>query len=121
MEKHSNFFVAGHQGLVGSAIVRRLGQLGYNNLILRTRQQTDLTTREAVDQLFSETRPEFVILAAAKVGGILANSQYPADFIRDNLAIQLNVIEAARRFEAKKLLFLGSSCIYPRMAPQPIR
>jgi GDP-L-fucose synthase len=121
MEKGSRIFVAGHNGLVGSAIVRRLRQLGYENLILRSRQQTDLTSPEAVSALFSNYKPEFVILAAAKVGGILANSQFPAEFIQSNLAIQLNVIEASHRFRVKKLEFLGSSCIYPKLAPQPLK
>lgn len=121
MDADSRFFVAGHRGLVGSAIVRRLKQLGFHNLILRTRHETDLTSAEQVDRLFARTKPEFVILAAAKVGGILANSQYPADFIRNNLSVQLNVIDASLRFEVKKLVFLGSSCIYPKLAPQPLR
>ncbi len=121
MHLDSRIFVAGHRGLAGSAIVRHLKQLGYRQLILRTRGATDLTSAESVNQLFAQTNPEFVILAAAKVGGILANSQYPADFIRDNLAIQLNVIDAAFRFKVKKLEFLGSSCIYPRLAAQPIK
>jgi GDP-L-fucose synthase len=121
MNTTSRIYIAGHRGLVGSAIVRHLQSLGYHNLILRTHHQTDLTSAEAVNQLFAETQPEYVILAAAKVGGILANSQYPADFIRDNLAIQLNIIEAAYRSGVKKLEFLGSSCIYPKFAPQPIK
>jgi len=121
MEKDSRIFVAGHRGLVGSAIVRRLSQLGYHNLIVRTHAETDLTSAESVNRFFDEFKPEFVILAAAKVGGILANSQYPADFIRDNLAIQLNVIDAALRFGVEKLEFLGSSCIYPKLAPQPLK
>ncbi len=121
MEKQSRIFIAGSYGLVGSAIVRRLREAGYGNLILRSRQETDLTSREAVDQLFEAERPEYIFFAAAKVGGILANSSYPADFIRDNLSIQLNVIDAAWRFGAKKLEFLGSSCIYPKYAPQPMK
>ena len=121
LPRHSRIFVAGHRGLVGSAIVRELHGQGFTNLILQSRTETDLTSRCAVDRLFQSTRPEFVILAAAKVGGILANSQAPADFIHDNLAIQLNVIDAAFRFGVKKLEFLGSSCIYPKLAPQPIK
>jgi GDP-L-fucose synthase len=121
MDKNSRIFVAGHKGLVGSAIVRRLNHLGYQNLILRSRRETDLTSAEQVNQLFEESKPEYVILAAAKVGGILANSQFPADFIRDNLAIQLNVVQAAHRAKVKKLEFLGSSCIYPKLAPQPLK
>jgi GDP-L-fucose synthase len=121
MRPSSKIFVAGHRGLVGSAIVRRLQQLGYTNLLLRTRAETDLTSAAAVNAFFEEQRPEYVFLAAAKVGGILANSTYPADFLRDNLVIQLNVIEAARRYGAAKLEFLGSSCIYPKYAPQPMK
>ena len=121
MDRKSRIFVAGHRGLVGSAIVRFLRREGFENLILRSRQETDLTSREAVETFFAEQQPEYVFLAAAKVGGILANSTYPADFIRDNLAIQLNVINAAWRYGVKKLEFLGSSCIYPKFAPQPIK
>jgi len=121
MDRKSRIFVAGHRGLVGSAIVRHLRSGGFENLILRSRSETDLTSREAVESLFAQQQPEYVFLAAAKVGGILANSTYPADFIRDNLAIQLNVIDAAWRYGVKKLEFLGSSCIYPKSAPQPIK
>lgn len=121
MEPDSRIFVAGHRGLAGSAIVRRLRALGYRNLILRPRAELDLISKEAVDSFFALERPEYVFLAAAKVGGILANSTYPADFLRDNLAVQLNVIDAAWRFGVKKLEFLGSSCIYPKLAPQPMR
>jgi GDP-L-fucose synthase len=121
MEKSSRIFVAGHRGLVGSAICRTLQHQGYSNLLLRTRQQLDLFDRSAVDAFFAQERPEFVFVAAAKVGGILANSTYPADFIRDNLEIQNNVIDASYRNGVERLLFLGSSCIYPRLAPQPIK
>lgn len=121
MELASRIFVAGHRGLVGGAIVRRLRAAGYSQLIERTRRELDLRDQAAVDRFFAAEKPEYVFLAAAKVGGILANNNYPADFLYDNLAIQTNVIEAARRHGARKLLFLGSSCIYPKMAPQPIR
>ena len=113
-------FVAGHRGLVGSAIVRRLERAGHTNLLLRTRQELDLTRQDAVDAFFAEQRPAYVFLAAARVGGIHANDTYPADFIRDNLQIQTNIIDAAWRHGAAKLLFLGSSCIYPKHAPQPM-
>ena len=121
MNKESKIFVAGHRGLVGSAILRKLRSLGYRNLITRTRDELDLRDQAAVDRFFEEERPEYVFLSAAKVGGILANSTYPADFIRDNLQIQTNVIDAAYRSGSKKLLFLGSSCIYPKHAPQPMK
>lgn len=114
-------FVAGHRGLVGSAIVRRLKEEGRADLLLRTRQELDLTDPAAVDAFFREERPARVYLAAAKVGGIQANKDRPGDFIRENLAIQLNVLDAARRHGVEKLLFLGSSCIYPKHAPQPLR
>jgi GDP-L-fucose synthase len=114
-------FVAGHRGLVGSAIVRRLNALGYENLVLRTRSELDLRHIGAVRAFFEAERPTHVFLAAAKVGGILANSTYPADFINDNLLVQLAVIEAARASNVEKMLFLGSSCVYPKFAEQPIR
>ncbi len=114
-------FVAGHRGLVGSALVRRLERAGHDKLLLRTRDELDLEDAAAVDAFFAAERPERVYLAAARVGGILANSTYPADFLRSNLAIQYNVIDAARRYRVEKLLFLGSSCVYPKHAPQPIR
>jgi GDP-L-fucose synthase len=114
-------FVAGHRGLVGSAIVRHLTAEGYTSLLRRTHSELELRDRAAVDRFFSEEKPEYVFLAAAKVGGILANSSYPADFLYDNLAIQTNVIDAAFRSGTRKLAFLGSSCIYPKLAPQPIR
>ncbi|EPS71966.1 hypothetical protein M569_02791, partial [Genlisea aurea] len=120
MDKAAKIFVAGHRGLVGSAIVRRLNSLGYTNLLLRSRSEVDLTSQSAVDAFFSVERPQFVIIAAAKVGGIHANSTYPADFITINLQIQTNLISAAFRHGTLKLLFLGSSCIYPKFAPQPI-
>ncbi len=121
MDKESKIFVAGHRGLVGSAILRKLQAEGYTNLVTRTRAELDLRDQAAVNRFFEEERPEYVFLAAAKVGGILANSTYPADFIRDNLQIQTNVIDAAYRTGVKKLLFLGSSCIYPKYAPQPMK
>jgi GDP-L-fucose synthase len=120
IQKNAKIFVAGHRGLAGSAIVRKLRSLGYENLVLRTRQEVDLEVSNAVSAFFDEQRPEFVFLAAAKVGGILANRDFPADFIAQNLRIQSNVIECAYRTKVKRLLFLGSSCIYPRLARQPI-
>ena len=121
MEKNSRIYIAGHRGLVGSAIHRALEREGYNNLILRTHAELELRDASAVKAFFRETRPEYVYLAAAKVGGILANNNYPADFIRDNLEIQTNIIEASREAGVERLLFLGSSCIYPKLCPQPIR
>jgi GDP-L-fucose synthase len=118
--QEAKIFVAGHRGLAGSAIVRKLRSLGYQNLVLRTRLELDLQDANAVSTFFDEQRPEFVFLAAAKVGGILANLNFPADFIAQNLRIQSNVIESAWRTKVKRLLFLGSSCIYPKLAPQPI-
>jgi len=121
MNEGDRIYVAGHQGLVGSAIVRRLRALGFSNLLLRTRAELDLCNQAAVEAFFAAERPAYVFLAAAKVGGILANSTYPADFLRDNLLIECNVIESAQRHGVTKLCFLGSSCIYPRLAPQPMR
>ncbi|HEX8272065.1 MAG TPA: GDP-L-fucose synthase [Longimicrobiaceae bacterium] len=121
MNKHDRVYVAGHRGLVGSALVRRLESEGFGDLVLRTRAELDLTDRDATFRFFERERPRYVFHAAAKVGGIMANSTYPADFIRENLAVAINVVEAAHRFEVDKLLFLGSSCIYPKFAPQPIR
>jgi GDP-L-fucose synthase len=121
MSRSSKIYVAGHRGLAGSAIVRKLQASGYQNLLLRTHSELDLTDRTAVEGFFAEHRPDFVFLAAAKVGGIFANDRYPADFIVQNLAIQNHVIEASWRQQVQRLLFLGSSCIYPRMAPQPMR
>jgi GDP-L-fucose synthase len=120
MTPDSVIFVAGHQGLVGSAIVRHLQLAGYRDLILRTRAELDLCNQSAVDAFFAAVQPKYVFLAAAKVGGILANDTRPAEFLRDNLAIQTNVIDAAYRHGVRKLLFLGSSCIYPKHAPQPM-
>jgi GDP-L-fucose synthase len=117
----SRIYVAGHRGLVGAAILRKLQGEGYGNTLTRTSADLDLTDAGAVKDFFASEKPEYVFLAAAKVGGILANDTYPADFIRDNLAIQLNVVDAAYRHGAKKLLLLGSSCIYPRLAPQPMK
>jgi GDP-L-fucose synthase len=113
--------VAGHKGLVGSAIVRNLTEQGYTNILVRSRDELDLEDASAVRSFFEHERPEYVFLAAAKVGGIYANATYPADFIRSNLAIELAVIDAAHKTDVKKLLFLGSSCIYPKFAEQPIR
>jgi GDP-L-fucose synthase len=121
MNRDSRIFVAGHRGLVGSAITAYLKQQGFARLLLRTRAELDLLDGRAVNAFFANERPEYVFLAAAKVGGILANDTYPADFIRDNLILQTNVIEASRQAGVRRLLFLGSSCIYPRLAPQPIR
>lgn len=121
MDKNSKIYVAGHRGLVGSAIVRNLQDKGFTNIVYRTHKELNLTSQEDVRSFFETERPEYVFLAAAKVGGIHANNTYPADFIYDNLMIQNNVIKAAHDFKVKKLLFLGSTCIYPKMAPQPIK
>ncbi len=121
MEKNSKIYVAGHRGLVGSAIVRNLKSKGYMNIIGRTHEELDLTNQEEVRRFFEAERPEYVFLAAAKVGGINANNTYPADFIMENLQIECNVIKASHDFKVKKLMFLGSSCIYPKMCPQPIK
>ncbi|GFZ06802.1 NAD(P)-binding Rossmann-fold superfamily protein [Actinidia rufa] len=120
LDKSAKIFVAGHRGLVGSAVVRRLHHLGFTNLLLRSHSDLDLTHQSAVDAFFASEKPQFVILAAAKVGGIHANATFPADFISVNLQIQTNVIDSAHRHGVAKLLFLGSSCIYPKFAPQPI-
>lgn len=120
MNKHAKIFVAGHKGLVGSALVRRLQAAGYDNLLLRSRAELDLCEQAAVREFFLKEKPEYVFLAAAKVGGIVANSTWPADFIYENLAVQNNVIHSAWRNGVKRLLFLGSSCIYPKFAPQPM-
>lgn len=121
MEKNSKIYVAGHRGLVGSAIMRCLEQNGYQNIITRTHQEMDLRNQQVVQDFFTAEKPEYVFLAAAKVGGIWANNNAPADFMYDNLMISANVIRAAYEHKVKKLLFLGSSCIYPKMAPQPIK
>jgi GDP-L-fucose synthase len=120
MKKSDKIFVAGHRGLVGSAIVRRLRAEGYENLITTSRAQTDLRDAHATEEFFRRAQPDYVFLAAAKVGGILANATHPVEFLRDNLLIELNVIHSAHQFGAKKIEFLGSSCIYPKFAPQPI-
>jgi len=121
MNKADKIYIAGHRGLVGSAVLRKLKEDGYNNFVLRTSKELNLTSQAEVNQFFETEKPDYVFLAAAKVGGILANDTYPADFIRDNLLIQTNVIDAAYRNNTKKLLFLGSSCIYPKFAPQPMK
>ena len=120
MEKDSKIFVAGHRGMVGSAILRELRRQGYVNIITRTHAGLDLTDQRAVEEFFAAERPEYVFLAAAKVGGIVANSEAPADFMYVNMMLEMNVINAAWRHGCRKLEFLGSSCIYPRMAPQPM-
>src|SRR5258708_22886708 len=120
MFEDSRIYVAGHRGLAGSAIHRRLVRGGYQNLIVRSHTELDLRDQRAVDRFFEEQRPELVFMAAAKVGGILANSTYPAEFIHDNLAIQNNLIHSAWKHGTTKLVFLGSSCIYPKFAPQPM-
>lgn len=121
MDRNARIFVAGHRGLVGSALLRRLTAEGYGDLVLRSRAELDLTDQAAVRAFFDREKVEYVILAAAKVGGILANDRFGGDFIRDNLQIQTNVIDAAWRAGVKKLLFLGSSCLYPKFAEQPLR
>lgn len=121
MTRDSSIYVAGHRGLAGSAILRRLRAAGYANLVTRTHAELDLTDQAAVRQFFAESRPEYVFLAAGRVGGIHANNTYRAEFICQNLMIEANVIDAAYRYGARKLLFLGSSCIYPRHAPQPMK
>ena len=121
MKKDSKIYIAGHKGMVGSAILRKLKSEGYTNIITKTRSELDLRNPILVQDFFSSQKPEYVFLAAAKVGGILANNNYKADFIYDNLMIQSNIIKSSQVFGVKKLLFLGSSCIYPKMAPQPIK
>jgi len=121
MDKNAKIHVAGHRGLVGSALVRKLKSEGYRNLVLRTSKELDLKNPAAVAEFFTQEKPEYVFLAAAKVGGIVANQSYPADFIYDNLMIESNVIHQAYLTGVKRLLFLGSSCIYPKLAPQPLK
>ena len=120
MEKNSKIYVAGHRGMVGSAIVRELERQGYTNIITRTHAELDLTDQQAVNDFFAAEKPEYVFLAAAKVGGIQANASQLADFMYHNMMLEMNVIHAAWQNGCKKLEFLGSSCIYPRMAPQPM-
>jgi GDP-L-fucose synthase len=121
LDKSAPIFVAGHRGLVGAAVCRALGQRGFKNVVTRSRDTLDLRVARAVEEFFATQRPKYVVMAAAKVGGILANSTYPADFLRENLEIQTNVIDSAFRNGVAKFCFLGSSCIYPRLAPQPIK
>src|SRR4051794_40802535 len=121
MEKYSKIYVAGHRGLVGSAILRKLQNEGFTNLVYKTSNELDLRNFADVLDFFEAEEIEYVFLAAAKVGGIVANNRYPADFIRDNLLIQTHVIDAAYKTGVKKLLFLGSTCIYPKFAPQPLK
>ncbi len=121
MNASSKIFIAGHNGLVGSALVRKLREQSFTNLVYRSRKEMDLTNQQAVDAFFEKEKPEYVFLAAAKVGGIHANSTYPAEFIYSNLQVQMNIINAAHQSGVKKLLFLGSSCIYPKYTPQPMR
>jgi GDP-L-fucose synthase len=121
MNLHDKIYIAGHRGLVGSAILRKLQALGFANLLTRTRAELDLTEQGAVQQFFATEKPDYVFLAAARVGGILANSRYPANFIHENLVIQSNIIHSAYLAGVRRLLFLGSSCIYPKLAPQPMK
>ena len=120
MDKNAKIYVAGHKGMVGSAIVRELERQGYHNLVLRTHKELDLTRQDQVEKFFEEEKPEYVFLAAAKVGGIMGNAKAKADFMYDNMILEMNVIHSAWKNGCKKLEFLGSSCIYPRMAPQPM-
>ena len=121
MEANAKIYVAGHRGLVGSALMRNLREKGYENLLTRTHAELDLTSQAAVEAFFAAEKPDYVFLAAAKVGGIHANNEYPAEFIRDNLSIQTHIIHAAYQNQVRRLLFLGSSCIYPKLAPQPLK
>lgn len=121
MDKNGKIYVAGHRGMVGSAIVRALEKNGYHNIVTRTHKELDLTRQDAVEALFAEEKPDYVFLAAAKVGGIVANNDAPADFLYENMILEMNVIHSAFKNNVKKLMFLGSSCIYPRMCPQPIK
>ena len=120
LDRSASFYVAGHRGLVGSAIWRKLADEGFTNLVGRTSRELDLRKRDDVFEFFSVVKPKYVVIAAAKVGGILANSTYPAEFLSENLQIQVNLLDAALKYETERLLFLGSSCIYPKYAPQPI-
>ena len=121
MEKNGKIYVAGHRGMVGSAIVRALEKNGYHNIVTKTHKELDLTRQDAVEVFFEKEKPDYVFLAAAKVGGIVANNEAPADFMYDNMILEMNVIHSAFKNNVKKLMFLGSSCIYPRMCPQPIK
>lgn len=121
MDKNGKIYVAGHRGMVGSAIVRALEKNGYHNIVTRTDKELDLTRQDAVEAFFAEEKPDYVFLAAAKVGGIVANNEAPADFMYENMILEMNVIHSAFKNNVKKLMFLGSSCIYPRMCPQPIK
>ena len=121
MDKNGKIYVAGHRGMVGSAIVRALEKNGYHNIVTRTHKELDLTRQDAVEAFFAEEKPDYVFLAAAKVGGIVANNEAPADFLYENMILEMNVIHSAFKNNVKKLMFLGSSCIYPRMCPQPIK
>lgn len=121
MDKNGKIYVVGHRGMVGSAIVRALENNGYHNIVTRTHKELDLTRQDAVEALFAEEKPDYVFLAAAKVGGIVANNEAPADFMYENMILEMNVIHSAFKNNVKKLMFLGSSCIYPRMCPQPIK
>jgi GDP-L-fucose synthase len=121
MNANDKIYIAGHRGLVGTALMRNLAARGFANIVTRTHAELDLTSQAAVEAFFAEEKPEYVFLAAAKVGGIHANNTYPAEFIRDNLAIQTNIIHAAYKNNVKRLLFLGSSCIYPKLSPQPMK
>jgi GDP-L-fucose synthase len=121
MDKNAKIYIAGHRGLVGSALMRNLRARGHENFVTRTHAELDLTNQAAVESFFAAEKPDYVFLAAAKVGGIHANNEYPAEFIRDNLAIQTNIIHAAYKNAVKRLLFLGSSCIYPKLSPQPMK
>src|SRR3990167_10932663 len=121
MDKNAKIYIAGHRGLVGSAIVRELQKNGYTNIVTKSRSELDLKSQIETEKFFSVEKPEYVFLAAAKVGGILVNDKYSGDFINDNLLIETHIIDSAYRSGVKKLLFLGSSCIYPRLAPQPMK
>ena len=120
MDKKAKIYVAGHKGMVGSAIVRELNRQGYDNIITRTHQELDLTRQEPVEAFFCKEKPDYVFHPAGKVGGIIANAEAPADFMYENMMMEMNVIHAAWKYGVKKLEFLGSSCIYPRFAPQPM-